>query len=108
MATTFRAGAPSELGSLDPGQFLAWVIEYAGRAVGYLVLTYPESPARARHAYVSGLYVCLPWGTPVSSLGISRVGTTANDGTCRATGSAIPRRPLVGAAASAKWRHPDW
>ena len=33
MATTFRAGTPAELGSLDPDQFLTWVIERAGLAV---------------------------------------------------------------------------
>jgi GNAT superfamily N-acetyltransferase len=57
MATTFRVGTPAELGSLDPTQFLTWVIERAGRAVGYLVLTYGGSPDQARSAYVTGLYV---------------------------------------------------
>ena len=57
MATTFRAGTPAELGSLDPDQFLTWVIERAGLAVGYLVLTYGAAQQQARSAYVAGLYI---------------------------------------------------
>lgn len=57
MATTFRVGTPAELGSLDPTRFLAWVIEHAGRAVGYLILSYADSAERAKRAYISGLYV---------------------------------------------------
>ena len=57
MATVFRAAVPGELGSLDPSLFLAWIIERAGRAVGYLVLSYAGSAAEARRAYVSGLYL---------------------------------------------------
>ena len=57
MATTFRVGTPAALGSLDPDQFLTWVIERAGRAVGYLVLAYGASEERARLAHVIGLYV---------------------------------------------------
>ncbi len=57
MATTFRVGTPAELGSLDPTQFLTWVIERAGRAVGHLVLTYGSKSERAKAAYVTGLYV---------------------------------------------------
>ena len=47
MATTFRAGIPAEFGSLDPTHFLSWVIERAGRAVGYLVLSYADSAEEA-------------------------------------------------------------
>lgn len=57
MATTFRAGTPQELGSLDPTRFLSWVIERAGRTVGYLVLSLADSPENARQAYVGGLYI---------------------------------------------------
>lgn len=57
MATTFRVGTPVELGSLDPTRFLSWVIERAGRAVGYLVLSYADSADAARRAYISGLFV---------------------------------------------------
>lgn len=57
MATMFRPGVPEELGSLDPTRFLSWVIERAGRAVGYLVLAYADHTSDAKRAYVSGLYV---------------------------------------------------
>ncbi|MFN0179233.1 MAG: GNAT family N-acetyltransferase [Gemmatimonadales bacterium] len=57
MATTFRLGAPADLGPLDPARFLAWVIERADRTVGYLVLSYADGDAPDRRAYVSGLYL---------------------------------------------------
>lgn len=57
MATVFRPGVPEEFGPLDPTRFLGWIIERAGRAVGYLVLSYADSPDEARRAYVSGLYL---------------------------------------------------
>jgi L-amino acid N-acyltransferase YncA len=57
MAITFRAGTPVGLPSLDPTRVLAWVIERADRAVGYLVLTSAEPIEQARHAYLAGLYV---------------------------------------------------
>lgn len=58
MATIFRSGFPSKDPLFDSRHGLSWIIERAGRAVGYLVLALPDSDDRAtKRAYIAGLFV---------------------------------------------------
>ena len=58
MATSVRAGTPDRLPPLDPTAGLSWIIERAGRAVGYLILSFVDPEDRVtRQAYIAGLFV---------------------------------------------------